>query len=90
MTKTYKIHEVSEMTGIPRNTLINWDRRGKIAQVQRDESNRRSYSLDDIKKIIQTLNPTQKAKVKRHIETKGIKVINKLLVLNQLAVLCEE
>ncbi|MGE5784408.1 MAG: MerR family transcriptional regulator [Myxococcales bacterium] len=48
---TYRIRTVSEMTGIPRNTLIAWERRYGFVRPERHDNSYRSYSDHDVAKI---------------------------------------
>lgn len=48
----YRIRTVSEMTGIPRNTLIAWERRYGFIRPQRQNNSYRSYSADDVDKLL--------------------------------------
>lgn len=48
---TYRIRTVSEITGIPRNTLIAWERRYGFVKPDRHENSYRSYSDEDIAKL---------------------------------------
>lgn len=48
---TYRIRTVSEMTGIPRNTLIAWERRYGVVRPERHDNSYRSYSDADVDKL---------------------------------------
>ncbi len=48
---TYRIRTVCEMTGIPRNTLIAWERRYGFVKPERHENGYRSYSEEDVAKL---------------------------------------
>src|SRR5690606_35738340 len=48
---TYRIRTVAEMTGIPRNTLIAWERRYGFIHPSRHENGYRSYSDEDVEKL---------------------------------------
>ena len=48
---TYRIRTVSEMTGIPRNTLIAWERRYGFVRPVRHDNSYRSYSDADVAKL---------------------------------------
>lgn len=45
---SYRVKTVSELTGIPRNTLVAWERRYKLLDVARTEGGYRLYSDDDV------------------------------------------
>jgi len=48
----YKVSEVCKILGIFKNTLYNWEKKGKIPKAYRDPmSGWRLYSQRDIKKI---------------------------------------
>jgi len=49
----YRISTVSEMTGIPRNTLLAWERRYNLLSPDRTESGYRTYSDEDVAKLRQ-------------------------------------
>jgi len=53
---TYRIRTVAEMTGIPRNTLIAWERRYGVVRPTRHENGYRSYSDEDISRLIRIKN----------------------------------
>ena len=45
---SYRVKTVSELTGIPRNTLVAWERRYNLLDVRRSESGYRIYEDADI------------------------------------------
>ncbi len=47
----YRISTVSEMTGIPRNTLLAWERRYGLLSPERNDSGYRTYSEQDVAKL---------------------------------------
>jgi len=50
--RLYRVSEVCRMLGIFKNTLYNWERKGKIPKAHRDPmSNWRLYSKKDIETI---------------------------------------
>ena len=50
--KFYTTAEVSNLLGITKNTLFNWERAGKIPKARRDPMNNyRTYTEKDIKKL---------------------------------------
>lgn len=53
---TYRIRTVSEMTGIPRNTLIAWERRYGFVRPARHENGYRSYTDEDIERLRRVQN----------------------------------
>lgn len=52
----YRIRTVSELTGIPRNTLIAWERRYGFIKPERRENGYRSYSEADVDKLRRVQN----------------------------------
>lgn len=48
---TYRIRTVSELTGIPRNTLIAWERRYGVVRPERHDNSYRNYSDADVDKL---------------------------------------
>lgn len=53
---TYRIRTVAEMTGIPRNTLIAWERRYGVVHPTRHENGYRSYSDEDVARLLRLKN----------------------------------
>lgn len=53
---TYRIRTVSEITGIPRNTLIAWERRYGFIRPERHENGYRSYSEEDLSALLKIRN----------------------------------
>lgn len=53
---TYRISTVAEITGIPRNTLLAWERRYGMVRPTRHENGYRSYSDDDIAVLLRIKN----------------------------------
>lgn len=53
---TYRIRTVAEMTGIPRNTLIAWERRYDFICPERHPNGYRSYSENDVEKLRRVQN----------------------------------
>jgi len=49
---SYQIKTVAELLGIPRNTLIAWERRYKVVDPQRTSSGYRVYSEDDVQTLL--------------------------------------
>ena len=47
----YQIKMVSDMLGIPKNTLIAWERRYAIVDPTRTDGGYRVYSAEDIRRI---------------------------------------
>lgn len=47
----YRIKTVSELLGVPRNTLLAWERRYSIVQPARMANGYREYSEDDIRRL---------------------------------------
>ena len=48
----YLIKTVSSMVGIPKNTLIAWERRHGVVEPQRTDSGYRRYSDDDVRTLV--------------------------------------
>ncbi len=55
---TYRVRTVAEMTGIPRNTLIAWERRYGFVRPARHENGYRAYSDEDVAKLVRIRNMT--------------------------------
>jgi MerR family transcriptional regulator, light-induced transcriptional regulator len=53
---TYRIRTVAELTGIPRNTLIAWERRYGVVRPIRHENGYRSYSDEDVARLLRIKN----------------------------------
>jgi DNA-binding transcriptional MerR regulator len=53
---TYRIRTVSEITGIPRNTLIAWERRYGAIRPERHVNGYRSYSEEDVAQLLRIKN----------------------------------
>lgn len=53
---TYRISTVAELTGIPRNTLIAWERRYGILHPDRHDNGYRSYTEKDIAILLRLKN----------------------------------
>ena len=56
MNVNYRISTVSDMTGIPRNTLIAWERRYGLLEPKRHDNGYRYYSEDDVGILLQIKN----------------------------------
>jgi len=50
---SYRIKTVSELTGIPKNTLVAWERRYGLLSPERAANGYRIYSDDDVAKLVQ-------------------------------------
>lgn len=53
---SYRISTVAEMTGIPRNTLIAWERRYGLLNPDRHDNGYRSYTEQDVGVLLQIKN----------------------------------
>lgn len=53
---TYRISTVADLTGIPRNTLLAWERRYGLVRPTRHENGYRSYSDQDVALILRLRN----------------------------------
>lgn len=53
---SYRISTVAEITGIPRNTLIAWERRYGLLSPERQDNNYRFYSEQDVGVLMQIKN----------------------------------
>ena len=53
---TYRIRTVAEMTGVPRNTLLAWERRYGLVKPERHENGYRSYSEEDVERLQRVQN----------------------------------
>ncbi|MEI7810399.1 MAG: MerR family DNA-binding transcriptional regulator [bacterium] len=61
MEKIYiNIKEASEMLGVSKLTLRNWDRDGKLTALRHPISNYRVYKSEDIKKMISKMESGEK------------------------------
>ena len=58
--KLISIKEASEMLGVSKLTLRNWDRDGKLSALRHPINNYRVYQLEDIKKIISQIESGDK------------------------------
>lgn len=58
--KFISIKEASEMLGVSKLTLRNWDRDGKLFALRHPINNYRVYHIDDIKKIISKIESGEK------------------------------
>lgn len=56
---SYRISTVAEMTGIPRNTLIAWERRYALLTPRRHENGYRYYNDEDVGLLLQIKNALQ-------------------------------
>jgi MerR family transcriptional regulator, light-induced transcriptional regulator len=70
---TYRIRTVAEMTGIPRNTLIAWERRYGVVRPTRHENGYRSYSDEDISRLVRIKNA----------QAAGLKISEAMALLGQ-------
>jgi chromosome partitioning protein len=52
MTGAYTSGEVANIVGIPKGTLVQWEREGKIGPIPRDENNNRVYSPEQLHEIV--------------------------------------
>jgi DNA (cytosine-5)-methyltransferase 1 len=61
MDKIYmNIKEASEMLGVSKLTLRNWDKAGKLHALRHPISNYRVYKTEDLKKILQKMESGEK------------------------------
>jgi chromosome partitioning protein len=51
VSQTYTCREVVNIAGVPRNTLLEWEREGKLKGIRRDEQNHRVYP----QKVLETI-----------------------------------
>jgi excisionase family DNA binding protein len=58
--KLISIKEASEMLGVSKLTLRNWDRDGKLSALRHPINNYRVYNLEDIEKIIAIIKSGEK------------------------------
>jgi len=49
--KLYQVREVLERVGISRNTLYNWEKRGRIPIPKRNVSGYRVYTENEVRQI---------------------------------------
>ncbi len=53
--KFIKIKDVASILGVSRGTLRNWDNAGKLKAHRHPFNNYRVYKIDDIEKVLQTI-----------------------------------
>ncbi|MBN2490106.1 MAG: AAA family ATPase [Planctomycetes bacterium] len=53
MSQTYTCREVATIAGVPRNTLLEWEREGKLKGIRRDEQNHRVYPQKVLEQILE-------------------------------------
>ena len=58
--KFVSIKEASEMLGVSKLTLRNWDRDGKLHALRHPLNNYRVYHIDSIKKILEKIQSGEK------------------------------
>ena len=58
--KLISIKDASEMLGVSKLTLRNWDRDGKLSALRHPLNNYRVYQLEDIEKIINQIKSGEK------------------------------
>ena len=58
--KLISIKKASEMLGVSKLTLRNWDRDGKLSALRHPINNYRVYKIEDIEKIINTIKSGEK------------------------------
>ena len=58
--KLISIKEASEILGVSRLTLRNWDRDGKLSAFRHPINNYRVYQIEDIEKIINKIKSGEK------------------------------
>ena len=58
--KYIKIKEASEMLGVSKLTLRNWDKAGKLLASRHPISNYRVYKTEDIEKILEQIESGEK------------------------------
>jgi len=58
--KLISIKEASEMLGVSKLTLRNWDKAGKLSALRHPINNYRVYQLEDIEKIINKIKSGEK------------------------------
>jgi DNA (cytosine-5)-methyltransferase 1 len=56
INKLISIKEASELLGVTKLTLRNWDRDGKLSALRHPINNYRVYKLEEIEKIISIIN----------------------------------
>ena len=59
----YRMKTVSELTGIPRNTLVAWERRYGLPEPERLANGYRLYSDADVELLLKNHGDLDKAKV---------------------------
>ena len=52
VSRTYTCREVVNISGVSRNTLLEWETEGQLTGVERDENNHRVYSQDLLRRVM--------------------------------------
>lgn len=74
---SYSTAEVCEMFSISKSTLFRWEREGSISPANRDKTDQRLYTEENLREIGQRLENQLKTKFKRRIGTDDEKEIAK-------------
>lgn len=53
MSQTYSCREVVNIAGVPRATLLDWEREGKIQGIERDQKNHRVYTQSVLEQVLE-------------------------------------
>jgi DNA-binding transcriptional MerR regulator len=57
-TMTYRVKDVEKIIDRDRNTILRWEREGRIPHVRKDSRGWRLYTSKDVKKIINFISKT--------------------------------
>ncbi len=63
MERNYTPAEVADIAGIPKVTLIEWEKEGKIPPAPRDERNHRTFTPEQVSEIVQLAGPVLRRRV---------------------------
>ncbi|MEK9184549.1 MAG: MerR family DNA-binding transcriptional regulator [Patescibacteria group bacterium] len=80
MAKFITIKEASNMIGVTALTLRNWDKNGKLKAVRHPMNNYRVYKLEDIEKVVKSIE----IGVIKPVVVKPKKLLRKKLVIKHL------
>ena len=73
--KLVSIKEASEMLGVSKLTLRNWDRDGKLSALRHPINNYRVYQIEDIEKIINQIKSGEKTTRAPHKKKNKFRIV---------------
>lgn len=56
-----RIHEVARVVGVSRDTLVRWERAGRIPRAPRDVNRHRRYTAQDVTRLRNLIYPAADA-----------------------------